>query len=307
MSSTSATVLPDLNTNSGQRAAQPSKSAASKILRVAAPKPSNDQPLTQGTWTQMLDPLTIKFCAAAGDPAINDFEKQKEVVNAIWKRLGDVLPETDFQAMGFVFGVIFDQDADSVPSITLCCSTSASCKTIREELSVIIVDHGRQRASVYAQHSSLDEIPSDLVPIDVCNASVNSSELRSFIDALGSAISTNGSLVGPIRTMLTKINGKGPLERAVRAFVKLNPSAMNGQLYDILKPGKMTVAWKGSDLQIMQLCRHLQCYKAYLAVYPAQLVEFEGEAAGSSSVDASEHSAANSSGMASKKRKSSNE
>lgn len=311
MSSTSATDSPKLNTGNAQPAtqadAQLSKSAASKVFRVAPPQLSNNRPLTQGTWTHTLDPLSIQFRAAAGDAAISDFDKQKEVTDALWGRLEHLIPKSGYEPMSFVFGVIFDQDADSVPYITLCCSTSASCKAIAEELSVIIVDHSRQRASVYTQHASLAAIPQDLVPIDVCGASVLPSGLSCFVDALGKAVSCNGSLSGPIRTMITAVEGPDSLQRVVRAFVKLSSGVMEGPLCALLQNGDFKIAWKGTDLMIRQLCRHLSCYKSYATTRPDDVASFEGRFAGSSSADAIEHSATNSPGNASKKRKSNTE
>lgn len=312
MSSTSATGSPEFNTGNAQPAtqadAQLSKSAASKVFRVAPPQLSNNRPLTQGTWTHTLDPLSIQFRAAAGDPAISDFDKQKEVTGALWGRLQHLIPKSGYEPMGFVFGVIFDQDADSVPYITLCCSTSASCKAIAEELSVIIVDHSRQRASVYTQHASLNVIPEELVPIDVCGASVLPSELSCFVDALGKAVSSNGSLSGPVRTMITAVEGHNTLQRVVRAFVKLLPAVMEGALCALLNNGEMMLPWKGTDLMIRQLCRHLPCYKTYATAWPDQVAIFEGRAAaGQSSADGPEDSVTNSPGSASKKRKSSSE
>lgn len=287
---TSATLSPELNPSNAQRAAQgdaqPSKLAAGKILRIASPRPPNDKLLTQGTWTTMLDPLTIRFRAAAGDPPINDLEKQEEVANAIWARIKNLLPKSRWRFTGFVFGVIFDQGHDSIPSVDLVCATEESCKAIRNELSAIVVSNGSQKASIYTQHASRDTIPQYLVPIDVCGAKVKTSELDSFIEALDGTISRMGSLVGPLRTMLTKVNGEGPLENVVRAFVNLSDTAARLNLYQLLDGGKIRLEWKGKDLRIMHLCRHLRCYQDYALVDRNKVALWEGRGASQSSFQA---------------------
>lgn len=148
------------------------------------------------------------------------------------------------------------------PFIDVVCSTADLCKDIREELRVITVEDRRKVLSVYARHCWSDGPFPDIVPLDIFDAKVEGHEVADFVSTLTRHVSAFGSLIGPIRTIITSdVDSEEPLELkpAIRAYVKLLPSLTKGSYFDLwLRRAKLSdIDWKGGTPMITSV-RHLE-------------------------------------------------